>query len=272
LTDLVKSGTGSRRARAQAAIDQIWQVREGQARESLRIGGVFVGLSNFAIGPLTSEVQLVRIDEEWHGEIETLGWLRWLPDIRNVTIARTAIRADVVEAVVKMPDVHTIALVDGKLDLATVAPLKNLRQLNSLDIRYIRLQNELLDAIAELPLRESLNLMGTEVEDERVDLMRTQLPGLAITNRRGGFLGVTCRAMGVAQCRISSVLPGSAAARAGLQADDVIVRIDDTIVQQFSDLQEKVKQHLTGDEITIRYLRQNEQRQVKLKLGMYLDK
>ncbi len=77
LNEMADKGTGSRRARAKSAISEIWRVRDSQAREALARDGVFVGVDDFAIGPLTSQVVLVRIDDRFNGRIETLGWLRW---------------------------------------------------------------------------------------------------------------------------------------------------------------------------------------------------
>ncbi len=62
-----------------------------------------------------------------------------------------------------MPDLDTVALVDGVLDAATLEPLRSMKRLNSLEIRYILLQPDVVDVIAKLPIRESLNLMGTGV-------------------------------------------------------------------------------------------------------------
>ncbi len=101
--------------------------------------------------------------------------------------------------------------------------------------------------------------------------MRQYLPGLAITHRQGGFLGVTCNTFGVAECRIRTVIDGSAADQAGLQADDVIVGIGDAKVEQFSDLQAEINQHLPGDELLIKFLRHGTEREVKLSLGKYRD-
>jgi hypothetical protein len=271
LNEMADTGTGSRRARAKSAISEIWGVRDSQAREALARAGVFVGIDDFAIGPLTSQVVLVRIDDRFNGKIETLAWLRWLRDIENVSIAGKSIQTEVLEQVVKMPDLDTVALVDGMIDIATLQPLRSMKRLNSLEIRYVLLKPEVVDAIAKLPIRESLNLMGTGVSLQRVALMRNYLPGLAITHRQGGFLGVTCNTFGVNECRIRTVIDGSAAEQAGLQADDVIIGIDDAKVERFSDLQAEINQHLPGDELAIKFLRHGTQREVKLSLGKYRD-
>ncbi len=271
LNELVESGTGSRRARAQATIAQIWRVRESQALKALATAGVFVGVDHFAIGALTSQVLMVRIGKDWSGDTEALGWLRWLRDIRHASINGEAIRTDVIKSVAGLPNIAIIALVDGKLDIAALEPLKTIKQFDSLEIRYIRLQPDLVDAIAKLPLRESLNLMGTEVKDERIQRLKDQLPGLAISDRKGGFLGVTCDSTVLAECRIRSVYKDSAAYQAGLLADDVIIGIDDAVVNQFADLQAVIKQHLPGDKIKIKFVRRGERGAVEVKLGKYVN-
>ena len=55
--------------------------------------------------------------------------------------------------------------------------------------------------------------------------------------------------------RLGSIVPGSGAERAGLQAGDVLVRLDDTGLQAFSDLRALLDRHRPGDTLQLVYLR-----------------
>ncbi len=83
-------------------------------------------------------------------------------------------------------------LVDSTIENAALEPLTKMDRIDTLDIRYVKLTEQQGDLIAAIPLRVSLNLMGTGISPEKVDAMRSALPGLQIEYRRGGFLGVTC--------------------------------------------------------------------------------
>ncbi len=58
---------------------------------------------------------------------------------------------------------------------------------------------------------------------------------------------------------IYSVEEGGAADRAGLQAGDIITRIDDTAIEEFSDITAALKSYTAGDTATITYYRGNEE-------------
>jgi S1-C subfamily serine protease len=82
------------------------------------------------------------------------------------------------------------------------------------------------------------------------------------------FLGVAARlgddAPGVP---LSLVQPGTAAARAGLQAGDVIVRVGGLRVYSFDELHESIVARQPGDSVDVVYLRDGETRQVSAVLG-----
>jgi hypothetical protein len=82
------------------------------------------------------------------------------------------------------------------------------------------------------------------------------------------FLGVAARlgddAPGVP---LSFVQPGTAAARAGLQAGDVIVRVGGLRVYSFDELHESIVARQPGDSVDVVYLRDGETRQVSAVLG-----
>jgi S1-C subfamily serine protease len=124
------------------------------------------------------------------------------------------------------------------------------------------------DLIASIPIRVSLTLMGTGISAEKVELMRDALPGLQIDHRQGGFLGVTCLDS-YDVCKISGVLPDSAAEEAGLIEGDVIVRIGDTEIARFRDLQNAINQHLPGDEVEVKFQRGEKIETAKVRLRRF---
>lgn len=296
LRDLSVNSTGSRQSIARNAVAEIEDQRESDAYEALENAGVYIGHDDFAVGALTSNKMLVRIDDSWNGNTEVTGWLRWVRGIQFLSLRGKAVTAEVINNAVRMPDLHTIGLIDAKATLPMLQGLEKLKRINSLEIRYVTLDEETTDMIAGLPIRESLNLMGTGVTDTRVEKMRADLPGLSILHRHGGFLGVTCNTFGGNRCEITGVLPNSAASKAGLQPMDIVTAItvsrdppgdetkgevapgDETKrevveekVNEFADLQKIINTQLPGNEIRIKYFRHGEARTTKLNLGRQLD-
>jgi aminopeptidase YwaD len=77
--------------------------------------------------------------------------------------------------------------------------------------------------------------------------------------RGSAFLGVSADGHGESDgLRLASVLPDTAAARAGLKSGDVIVRLGNAPINRFDDLQQTLAQQRPGDTVGILYLRDGE--------------
>ncbi len=75
----------------------------------------------------------------------------------------------------------------------------------------------------------------------------------------GPFLGISADGRGESDgLRLASVLPGTAAARAGLQNGDVVVRLGDQPINAFEDLRRLLAQKRPGDAVSVVYLRDGE--------------
>ena len=72
----------------------------------------------------------------------------------------------------------------------------------------------------------------------------------------GAFLGVsTTRSTDPAGARIVRVVPDTPAADAGLEADDVITKVDDDAVTNPNQLARRIQAHDDGDDVTVTYVR-----------------
>lgn len=260
------SESGGRRASiATSALNEIRDHRAVEARKALTGAGVFVGVDDFAIGAISRPLTIVQIDDKWHGDADSLQWLKWLSGIENARVRGKAVRRDVLEQVAKIPGLQTLVIIDGKMQDETLKPLTEMDRIESLEFRYVELTDEQAEMIASIPIRVELNLMGTGISKSKVASMAAELPGLQINHRQGGFLGVSCMD-GPEECRISSIVPGSAAEAAGLIQDDVIIGLGETEVTRFKDLQDAINQHVAGDEVEVRFLRGEKIQSVKLRL------
>ncbi len=66
---------------------------------------------------------------------------------------------------------------------------------------------------------------------------------------------------------ILTVGPRTPAEQAGLRPGDVIVRLGDAKIQTFGDLISAIRRHSVGDEVTVRYVRDDKERSAKVTLG-----
>jgi putative serine protease PepD len=79
-----------------------------------------------------------------------------------------------------------------------------------------------------------------------------------------GFLGVGAAdsTSGRAGALIENVRPDSPAAKAGLQAGDLVVEIDGQAVRGYADLVGRIRDHKPGDEVTLKVVRGGQERTV----------
>jgi hypothetical protein len=266
LEKLVSQGSGSASTGARTAIDEIRRERQSLAYTKLTAAGVQIGFRGFVIHnrPLNQEV--VWIDKKWKGDIDALRWLRWIKRIDHALIDGEAVQREVIEQVVQMPDLRTIVMRDAVIHDDIFAPLSKLSRIDELEFRYVPLTVEDAEKIAKLPIRVSLGLMGTQLPIEGAQLIRQAMPGLAVVYKQGGFLGIQSNSL-AKRCQIDSVKPGSAAEKAGLQAGDVIIQIDDTPIASFDELQLQIGSHYAGDVIEMTYDRYGEIGKVNVTLG-----
>jgi hypothetical protein len=268
LNTLAVQSVGRAASTARDALREVKAHRYAQARQALSVAGISVGVKDIAVGAISQRRMLVQIDENWNGNDEPLQWLEWLDRVDIARVSGLTLTPELMENVAKIPGLRSLAIVDAKVDDAALEPLTKMDRIDTLDIRYARLTDPQGDLIAAMPLRVSLNLMGTGISPEKVEAMRSALPGLQIEYRRGGFMGVMCYDNQLA-CEISGVQLNSAAERAGLIRGDVIVQINETKVNQFRDLQETINRHIPGDEVEVHYRRGEKIQSAKIQLGKY---
>ena len=265
LSDLSTSTAGLVAASTRRAADEIRRQRGQQALSKLRAAGVFVGVDEFMIRAVSQRTMVAQVDEKWNGDVAALEWFRWLDNVQTARLVGPAINKAVLERISKLPKLESIAMVDGTLGPGDLDPLIDRGTIRSLDIRYVKLSEDMAMKIASLRIRDSVTLMGTGTSDEVVDLMKAAAPGLLVENKKGGFLGVKCLDR-AAECEITEVVVDSAAEAAGLIAGDVIVKVDDAVVEQFSDLQAEINQHFAGESMDLEYLRAGQLQKTKIKL------
>jgi membrane-associated protease RseP (regulator of RpoE activity) len=92
--------------------------------------------------------------------------------------------------------------------------------------------------------------------------------GQTVPSRRV-LLGVSAEtATGTTKgARVAQVLSDGPAAKAGIEQDDVITKVDDTDIQTAADLVDTISGHGSGDEVTITYERNGESKTVSVTLG-----
>jgi len=257
---------GSRGERASMAVEEITHVRRAQTIQTLSLQGAVIGVKEFVYGATSTLQRVVEINEAYQGDDSLLELLRWIDRVEYARIEGPAIREGVLKGITQMPDLKTLSLLYGDINMETMKVIGDLESIDHLEFRYVTLNDEMIDAIAKLPIRVSLTLNGTDASSDRVDRLRQTLPGLKIEYKRGGFLGVRCNDT-FNECIIQSVVEDSGAEAAGLRRDDVIIQANGEPVRRFADLQAVINTRDPGQNIHIVYRRLNVEYETDAKLG-----
>jgi hypothetical protein len=271
LSYLSTSTTGLVCASTRRATDEVRKQRSDRALNELALAGVFVGEGDFMIRAISDRKLIVQIDENWNQDIVALDWLRWLDQIETARVVGPAITEQVLRRVAQMPELQSLAMVDGTLDDGGLDPLMKAKTIRSLELRYVKLSKDQATRLAAIPVRDSIGLMGTGLSKQDADALQSAVPGVEVVHKNGGFLGVKCLDRS-AECEISDVVADSAAEAGGLIRGDVIVQVGDAVVEQFSDLQAEINEHFAGDEIEVKYRRGSKVDKATVTLRRYLDR
>src|SRR5690606_8120375 len=127
---------------------------------------VQIGFREFVLHSRALNREVVWIDGKWKGDIDALRWLRWVKRIDHAHLEGDAVRREVLEQVVQMPDLRSIVMREATVRDDIFAPLEQLARIDALEFRYIELGVEDAEKIAALPIRDSLGLMGTSMPNE----------------------------------------------------------------------------------------------------------
>lgn len=143
--------------------------------------------------------------------------------------------------------------------------LSRLGRIEQLKLYGQQFSDEGVESLAAVSGVQKLMLYVTGISEDGRRRLQDALPGTQIDLRRGALLGV----MGTpgAGCRVNTVKPGSAAERAGIESDDLIVSVDGQPVPDLSALIAIIAKQKPGDRIHINLLRGDEPFEKDVVLG-----
>jgi hypothetical protein len=217
--------------KAAASVAMLDSLRQERALAELEKLGAKVKLTSTQIGVQNFfEMQSVEIGEDWKGTEQDLRRLRWLVDVDQIVFRRVKISEGV---------------------LANVTPLKKLKVL---EVKYVPVGDAVVEELKEMKNILAIRLYGTSISRAAADKLQMALANTKIDLRQGGFLGVGGQAhpRGFA---VTIVQANSAADKAGIEVEDVILKFQDKPIADFEALTAEISKNKPGDTITLEILR-----------------
>jgi len=147
--------------------------------------------------------------------------------------------------------------------------LKQITNLQWLQIVNVPLDQEALATIGQLPGLARLDLYGTGVSSQMVEELARKLPAGARIDRRGGALLGVKGSSGQLSCIIEEVQPGRAASDAGLLDHDEIITFDGQPVRNFEELTALVSAKKGGEQVQLEIRRDGQTLTKPVTLGKW---
>jgi hypothetical protein len=130
------------------------------------------------------------------------------------------------------------------------ALLPRLRGVAGVSVHGVPLDADAVGLLGRVPGVRRIDLFGTAAPDAAVAALVARLPDTLVDVRKGGKLGVSSTVQ-AGPCALSAVQPGSAAARAGLRAGDVIVAAEGEPVASFEALTKRLATRGPGETVRL---------------------
>ena len=260
---------GAAAPRAAKTLTALSELRRRRVRTYLAgLGAKFQSTQRFlGVDPFPDYAGL-WIDEEWKGTEEDLAKLKLLSDITSITVEGPQVTDAWMKHVVEMPNLSSVAVKRSKITGEGVAELLNLPNLQELSIFYAPLGDDTVEHLTAMRGLTVLKLYGGQLSERGKESLAAAFEGTAtvLDLRQGAFLGVSC-IQHPAGCMISYVREGSAAAKAGLYNNDIIVKYNCQGVADFEGLTQLIAQHAPGETVEVEILRGAGTMKKKITLG-----
>ena len=128
--------------------------------------------------------------------------------------------------------------------------LRFVRDVNYVSIHGGKISDDALPHLQKLKHLSRLELYGTDISEKGFEKLKSALQGVDVDVRGGGLLGVQGQPEG-ADCQITVVRPNLAAAKAGLEPGDIILKCDGKEIDKFSQLLEYIRPKKPGVKVTL---------------------
>lgn len=143
--------------------------------------------------------------------------------------------------------------------------IRQVQDLDRLTLIGSKFTDEVVPDILNLDGLDALDLYGTKISASGQQIVKEKFRG-ELDIRAGAKLGVQSRT-GQLQCMIDLVVPGSAADRGGIRANDVVIRCDGQDVNSFQKLTDIISEKSPGESLDLVIMRGNNLVRLKVELG-----
>jgi hypothetical protein len=256
LSALVEAASSENRSAARLAreaIDKLDELRQQQAIVQLSdLGARVEGYG--AVGFTPRRSLEVEIGPDWKGEVKDLRRLSWLRDLGKVSFVGPRVTDQWVASIQDIAQLRAIAIKNANVTDESLRMISQLRSVVFVDLMYCPVTDQGFEHFWQMKSVRQIRCFGTKITREAADRFQAELAEVNVQHKQGAFLGVSCQ-QPPWPCQVVRVTPDSAADKAGVKAEDIIVEFDGKPVGSFDDLQKLIAVKKVGDSVQIRVAR-----------------
>lgn len=272
LAELAKASSQGEERIQRAATPTLERLRdrlEDRARSELEALGVRFRIvyPTFPTNLLV-ELRTVEIDGGFRGEGRDLSSLRHLRNVDAIVFANEHVQPDWFASLPTMDCVQMLTIRKSPITDETLQIIGKIPRLLELHILYSPLDDETASRLESFGGLRFIRLYGSGPSRESLDRLAQKLATTKIDYRKGGLLGVKSQP-DQRSCVVSGVPPGTAAAQAGIQQNDQIVRIAGSPVATFEDLTRVIGKFAPEEVVSVEFFREGVLHVRQVKLGYW---
>ena len=258
LEDLSEGDSSPSQRRAKKSLDELSYVwLERSLNELQRLGAVIHKASFSNRNEQIEAVNAIEIGNQWTGGEKGLKHLKWLRSLRGLTLIGDQVEDPWLDYVTSMHNLRTLRLKSTRVTDAGIARLNGLDLLQKVHIYYSPVTDGCVEQLGQLKHTRDVRLYGTKISQTGAERLKQLLgEGIIFDFKPGGaLLGIKCQEE---PCLIQFVQPNSAAAKAGLQKNDIILAYDKKTVTHFTGLRQLISKNSPGNGVNLQ-IRRGEQ-------------
>jgi C-terminal processing protease CtpA/Prc len=208
----------------------------------------------------------IEIGDAWRGQAKDLSRLSWLKDVGELILNGPKVTDQCLQCIPKSGGQLALTIKRAKITDEGIKHLADVKNLQMLSLLYVPISDQSVSSLQQVAVAGKMRIYGSRMTRAGAERLQEKLAGTEVDFRQGAFLGVGCQS-GEQGCVIYTVRAETAAAKADLRPQDVICEYDGKKVNDFEVLTAMISEDQSGDTVTIKILRGDEEKEIRVTLG-----
>lgn len=203
-------------------------------------------VAGFHVSVFTAE-----IGPQWRGTEKDLERLSWIQDLEQVSFVGPQVKDSWFEYLRNLPKLNSVKIKRANISNAGVETLAGIEGIWFLRLLYVPLDDTSVPLLEKSKSIRKLVFISRNLSEDGMKRLRDHYGNDNVDCPGGALLGITADVANGPAWRVSRVIEGGAAAKAGILENDRIVTFNGQPVPDFLILKSMIAQYKPGDTVTV---------------------